>query len=281
MRGYLRTAGIIIALAVWNHSEVLASTCGRWERVDSERQFAAEAFGTVAFIRGGNYFILTRDRCINLDTSGQLYFVINHNGTVEAQPSFVSVHTALVKIGGTNPDKQYLYRNAGYWNKDKSGVRYSSTHQMSDAGFNADLNGDQNAFDGRYRDDVGRTWNDSVNTTTSPPLTFQSWNYRSTFSTKQELAAAVQQKTIGLATQNYLVSFKGRGSGAATGDAGSLPGFSVTTSGYDCLFIRVSGTSNMPEIGGEYMVHLKSGKSCDSVISGFTSLRSWWAFLGK
>jgi hypothetical protein len=281
MRGYLRTAGIVIALAVWNHSEVLASTCGRWDRVDSERKFAVEPFGTLAFVRGANYFILTRDQCINLDASGQLYFAINHNGTPEVQPSFVSVHTALVKIGGANPDTQYLYRNTGYWNKDKSGLRYSSTHRMSDASFNADLNGDPTAFDGRYHDDVGRTWNDSVNTTTTPPLTFQSWNYRSTFSTKQELADAVRQKTIGLATQNYLVSFKARGPAAATADAGSPPGFSVNTSGYDCLFIRVSGTSNMPEIRGGYMVHLRSGKSCDNVISGFTSLSSWWASLTR
>jgi hypothetical protein len=250
-----------------------ASECGRWERNERATQFSAEPFGTLAFVRGTSYFVLGRSRCTNLDTSA-LTFAVNHGNSADSQPSFLSAHVALVRVGGTTPDKQYLFRSPGYWNRDRSGIPYRSLHQRSHEEFNGDLMGEQAAFDRRYGDDTGRQWNDSVDTESTPVLRFQSWSYRSTFSTKDELLEAVRKKQISLATQNYLIGYKARGAGGA----GSPPTFTVNASGYDCLLVRVAGTSNYSDIDGEYMLNLNSNSPCKDILRGFTSMGGWWSF---
>ncbi|WP_371420648.1 hypothetical protein [Tardiphaga sp.] len=272
-------AAVMTHFFISMNSSAFGSTCGSWEHNDRESEFAGEPFGTVGFVRGSHYFVLPRGRCINLtDTSGMLKFAINHNGAVDSQPTFASIHVALVKIGGNDPQQQYLFRNAGNWVKDRSGIQYSSNHLVPHSEFDSGLQGGQPEFDSRYRDDVGRTWSDGVATETSPPLSFQSWSYRSTFSTKAELLEAVARKQISLKAQNYLVSFKSRAV-VAGGSAGTLPGFTFNAGGYDCAFIRVSGTSNQPDMAGEYMLNLRSGSQCENVISGFTSLGSLFDIL--
>ncbi|KJC48136.1 hypothetical protein UP09_08915 [Bradyrhizobium sp. LTSP885] len=203
-------------------------------------------------------------------------FAVNHVGATDSQPSFVSVHVALVRVGGNVPDKQYLFRSPGYWNRDKSGIAYRSLHQRTHEDFNRDLNGEQSEFDKRYVDDTGRTWNDSVDTETTPALRFQTWNYRTTFVTKDELLDALRKKQISLATQNYLIGYKARSSGGASN---ALPTFTVNANGYDCLFIRTAGTSNYADIDGEYMLNLNSRSPCKDIISGFTSISGWWNIL--
>jgi hypothetical protein len=249
-----------------------ASECGRWEKNERADEFSAEPFGTLAFIRGQSYFVLGRNRCTNLDTSA-LIFAVNHSSAPDSQPTFVSAHVALVRVGGTTPDKQYLFRSPGYWNRDKSGIAYRSLHNQSHEQFNSDLTGDQTAFDRRYTDDTGRTWNDSVDTESASPLRFQSWNYRSTFTTKDELIDALRKKQISVATQNYLISYKARTTG---GPAGAIPTFTVNASGYDCLFVRVAGTSNYSEVDGEYMINLNRRSNCKDIVLGFTALGGWF-----
>lgn len=263
---------LVAGLISLTTNAALASDCAGWERNEHNDQFAAEPFGTLAFVRGPNYFVLARNRCTNLDTPA-LTFAINHNGAADSQPSFVSAHVALVKVGGNAPDKQYLYRSPGYWNRDKTGVAYRSVHRRSHEDFNRDLNGDQADFDNRYTDDTGRSWNDSIDTETTPALHFQSWNYRSTFLTKDELLEALRRKQISLTTQNYLVSYKARSPGGA---AGSLPTFTVNATGYDCLFVRLAGTSNYSDIDGEYLLNLNTHSSCKDIVSGFTAISGWW-----
>lgn len=249
-----------------------ASECGSWEKIERVPQFTAEPFGTLAFVRGPNYFILGRGRCTNLDTSA-LTFAVNHSSGPDSQPTFASAHVALIRVGGNTPDKQYLFRSTGYWNRDKSGIAYRSLHNRSHEEFNSDLTGDQAAFDKRYTDDTGRTWNDSVDTETTPPLRFQSWNYRLTFTTKEELIDALRKKQISLATQNYLISYKARTTGGTTG---AIPTFTVNASGYDCLFVRVAGTSNYSDVDGEYMINLNKRSNCKDVVLGFTALGGWF-----
>ncbi|WP_457492377.1 hypothetical protein [Tardiphaga sp. P5_C7] len=268
--------GIVYAFTC---TSAIGSTCGRWDAVKQDREFAVEPYGTVGFVRGGRYVILPRGRCINLtDASGSLRFVINHNGAPETQPTFASIHVALVKVGGSDPQQQYLYRNGGVWAKDRSGLQYSSSHLAPHSDFDGALRGNQSDFDKQYIDDVGRTWNDTIETETMPVLRFQSWSYRSNFSTKEELAEAVKRNQISLRSQNYLVSFKSRTPAAGEG-VGSLPGFNFNSSGYDCAFVRVTGTSNQPELAGEYMLNLSVNRQCESIISGFTSLNSTWSIL--
>lgn len=262
----------IASTTIFLTSGAEASECGRWEKNLRGAEFSAEPFGTLAFTRGSSYFVLGRNRCTSLDTSA-LTFTVNHANSPDAQPSFLSAHVALVRVEGNTPDKQYLYRSPGYWNRDRSGIQYRSLHQQSHEEFNNDLMGEQAAFDRRYGDDTGRQWSDSVSTETTPALQFQSWNYRSTFLIKDELLEALRRKQISVATQNYLISYKAR---AAGGPGGSPPTFTVNASGYDCLLVRVAGTSNYSDIDGEYMINLNVNSRCKDILRGFTSIGGWW-----
>jgi hypothetical protein len=246
-----------------------AASCGTWDKMESARDFAAEPTGTLALVQDSRYYVLGRGECVKF-TFGDLYFQINHNGASVTQPTFVSVHIALIKVGGKSADQLHLYRSPGPWNKDHSGVKYNSDHQVSHDTFNQQITGDQTSFNQVYHDDVGRTWHDSVDTTTAPPLRFESWNYGSTFSVRQDLREAIRRGEISVLAQDYLVSFTSRAKTDGRPDIGSPPDFTVRTAGYDCAVIRIAGTSMLPEFNGEYMINQGRNTACDPLVSGFT-----------
>jgi hypothetical protein len=262
----------ILSLALLYLSGIVpafASSCGTWDKRESARDFASDSTGTLALVQDSRYFVLGRDKCVNF-VFGDLYFQINHNGASVTQPTFVSVHVALIKIGGKTADRLHLYRSTGPWNKDRSGVQYNSDHRVAHETFNQQIIGDQASFNQIYRDDVGRTWHDSVDTNAPSPLRFETWNYRNTFSVRQDLTDAIRRGEISVSAQNYLVSFTSRAKTESRTDIGSPPDFTVRAGGYDCAVIRVSGTSMLPEFDGEYMINQSRNTVCDPLISGFT-----------
>jgi hypothetical protein len=275
---------IAAALVLLSSSPTFAS-CGSWVNRDKANAFAARPTGTLALVDSSGYYVFARGNCVNLRYFNDLYFQINHNNAVATQPTFVSVQVALVKFKGpanvsvsAPTAQQYLYRNIGPWNKDRSGLRYRSTHQTPHTTFNQQLLGEQSAFDQQYRDDTNRSWNDSVDTTTSPPLRFETWRYGSTFSVRQDLTDAIQRGEISVFTQNYLVSFTARAKTSNATDLGSPPDFSISASGYDCGMVRIAGTSAFSEFDGEYMINRAGNNgACNALITRFGSvdLLSW------
>ena len=264
----------LAAIVLLNAAPSIASSCGTWDRKDNATAFAARPTGTLALVDSSGYYTLARGTCVNYRNFGDLYFQINHNNASVTQPTFVSVHVALVKFkSGANAfataDQQYLYRNTGAWNKDRSGLRYKSAHQTPHATFNQQLLGDQATFNQQYHDDANRTWHDSVDTDTSQRLRFETWNYGKTFSVRQELANAIQRGDVSVFTQNYLLSFTSRAKTDQAPDLGSPPDFTVAGRGYDCGIIRIAGTSILPEFDGEYMINRRGNTACDPLLSGF------------
>jgi hypothetical protein len=256
-----------------------ASTCGTWDKREGASDFAAEPTGTLALLQDSRYFVLGRDKCVSF-VFGDLHFQINHNGASVTQPTFVSVHVALIKVGSQSTDQVHLYRSPGQWNKDRSGVRYNSDHRVAHDTFAQQILGDQASFNQIYHDDVGRTWQDSVDTTTTPPLRFESWNYGSTFSVRRDLTDAIKRGEISVLAQNYLVSFTSRAKTDGRPDIGSPPDFTIGAGGYDCAVIRVAGTSMLPEFNGEYMINQGRSAACDPLVSGFTGRSLWSALFG-
>jgi hypothetical protein len=257
-----------------------ASSCGTWERIERASQFATEKVGTLALVQDSKFIVLGRGTCVNLRQPVDLYFNINHNNASTEQPTFVSIHVALIKVGARLADSEFLYRNGSYWKKDRSGLKYSSIHQTPHNVFEQQLNGQQADFDKTYVDEAGRTWNDGVQTNTTPPLLFETWPSRRNFSVRQEVRSAIDAGSISAVAQNYLVSFVPR---VANPDVpptlGSPPDFSVSATGYDCVFVRITGTSAFPEMAGEYMINFRSNATCDSLLTGFSG-RSLWSLLG-
>lgn len=276
MKIWLSKVVVAATLAFVSPNASAMSSCGSWDTILDRESFSAQPFGTLALVQRSQHFVFGRNRCVNLNEPPRsLTFNISHSEAIGDRPTFLSVHVALISVSPA-ADRQYLYRNGSYWRNDKSGARYRSSHDLPHPEFNRALSGDRNTFDSVFMDrESGRVWTDAVETRTQPPTHYDSWTNRSTFEVRNELLNAVKQGTIGVKTQNYLISFASR---KATAGAGAPPDFQVGVGGYDCALIRIGATAEFGDADGEYMLNFRQNQVCDTIVSGFSG-KSFWAFL--